>query len=399
MSIGISNLCKRMQESPTLAISEKAQQLSREGYQVISFGVGEPDFQTPEFIRDAAKTAVDEGYTKYTSVAGTIELRNAIVDKLRKDHGLVYQPNQIIVSNGAKHSIYNCLRAILDPGDEVILPAPCWASYPEMIELCGGIPVIVQGDVDNNFLPHFEDIKNAVSHRTKAILINSPSNPCGNIWNEQLLRAVAALALDKQFYIISDEIYEKLIYDGKQHFSIARASEEAKALCIIINGASKAYSMTGFRIGYAAGPKDVIAAMTTFQSQTTTSAVSMAQYAATIAFLSDDSCCATMKDGFEHRRNTLVRMLNEIPMLSCNRPEGAFYIMVDVRRCIGKAYQNSLIKNDMDFAALLLEDAKVAVVPGEPFFAPGFCRLSYALEEALAVEGVQRIADFVSKLK
>lgn len=399
MSIGISNLCKRMQESPTLAISEKAQQLSREGYQVISFGVGEPDFQTPEFIRDAAKTAVDEGYTKYTSVAGTIELRNAIVDKLRKDHGLVYQPNQIIVSNGAKHSIYNCLRAILDPGDEVILPAPCWASYPEMIELCGGIPVIVQGDVDNNFLPHFEDIKNAVSDRTKAILINSPSNPCGNIWNEQLLRAVAALALDKQFYIISDEIYEKLIYDGKQHFSIARASEEAKALCIIINGASKAYSMTGFRIGYAAGPKDVIAAMTTFQSQTTTSAVSMAQYAATIAFSSDDSCCAAMKDGFEHRRNTLVRMLNEIPMLSCNRPEGAFYIMVDVRRCIGKAYQNSLIKNDMDFAALLLEDAKVAVVPGEPFFAPGFCRLSYALEEALAVEGVQRIADFVSKLK
>lgn len=399
MAIGVSNLCNQMKESPTLAISEKAAQLKKAGHNVIGFGVGEPDFATPEFIREASKFAVDNGYTKYTSVAGLLELKLAIINKLKKENGLEYNPKQIIVSSGAKHSIYNCLRAILNEGDEVILPAPCWASYADMIELCGGKVIVVQGDSKNNFLPAFENIQQAVSPQTKAILINSPSNPCGNIWPKELIVQVAHLAVKEQFYMISDEIYEKLIYDGNIHYSAASVSKEAQDITILINGVSKAFSMTGYRIGYAAGPVNVISAMIKFQSQTTTNATSMAQYAAKVALESDASCCNAMRDAFQARRDTLVKKINAIPNLSCLTPEGAFYIMLDIRECIGKTYKGKIIENDMDFAAALLEDSMVAVVPGEPFFAPGFCRLSYALDEKKGLEGITRIENFVAKLQ
>lgn len=398
MPIGISKLCKTMKESPTLAIAEKAGKLAKEGFRVIGFSVGEPDFQTPEYIRNATKYAIDHGYTKYTSVTGIDELKQAIINKFKRDQNLEYNLNQIIVSNGAKHSVYNCLRAILDPGDEVILPAPFWASYLDMIELCGGKAVIVNATSENQFIPNIDDVKKSITLKTKAILINSPSNPSGCVWTEALLREIGNLALKHSFYIISDEIYEKLIYDDHKHFSIASISEQIKNITIVINGVSKAYAMTGFRIGYAAASEEIISAMTTFQSQTTTSAASMAQYATAIA-LTDNGFCEQIRDSFLQRRDVLVEMINSIPDISCNKPAGAFYIMLDIRKCIGKKYGTQMIRDDNDFADFLLEDAKVVIIPGTPFYAEGFCRMSYALDIALAIEGVHKIKEFVAKLK
>lgn len=399
MPIGISDLCKNMHESPTLAVTAKAQALTKQGYKVINFGVGEPDFQTPAFIREATKFAVDNGYTKYTLVSGIPELKEAIIKKVAKDHNIQYQSNQVIVSSGAKHSIYNCLKAILNPGDEVILPVPCWASYPDMIELCGGVPVIVHGNANNDFLPTFEDIKSRVTNRTKAILINTPSNPTGNVWPKELLEKVANLALESSFYIISDEIYEKLLYDNKKHISIASLSKEIQNICILINGVSKAYSMTGFRIGYALGPVDVISAMVKYQSQTTTSATTMSQYAAKVAVESDDSCCEYMRSNFEKRRDILVQKINAIEGISCPTPSGAFYIMIDVRKIVGKIHQGKPIFSSTDFALAVLESKKVALVPGDPFYAHGFCRISYALDIQDAMLGIERIKEFVEELQ
>lgn len=398
MPFGISNLCSNMVPSATLAISEKAKKLQTEGFQVINFGVGEPDFQTPSFIAEAVNEAIKLGMTKYTAVSGTVELKTAIINKLKRENNLEYTAKQVVVSNGAKHSLYNCFQAILNEGDEVIIPTPCWVSYPELVKMAGGIPVFVETFENNNFVPAIDDIKSKVSNKTKAIIINSPSNPNGTIWNKDILLEVGNLALEKEFYIISDEVYEKFVYDDNRHLSIASLSDSIKDITILINAVSKSYSMTGFRIGYTVGPINVIKAMTDYQSQSTSNPNSMAQHAAMVALNSDQKFCDEMCSAFEKRRNMMYKGLNNIPGIKCVKPEGAFYIMLGFKELIGYKLNGVEITDSLSFADLLLKEEMVALVPGGAFMADNHCRLSYAISEKDISEGIKRISSFVNKL-
>lgn len=398
MSLGISHKAKNIAPSPTLAIDARAKEMRSVGYDVISFGAGEPDFPTPKHICDAAKDAIDMGMTRYTPAAGTKDLRKAIVEKFRKDNDMTYSYGDIIVSNGAKSSLYNAFQAIIDPGDEVLIPGPCWVSYPEMVRMAGGVPIIIPSYEENNFIPTNEDIAARVTPRTKAFVVTSPSNPSGSVWNREQLMFVAGLAITHPFYCISDEIYENLIYDGVAHLSIAQLGEEIKAQTIIVNGVSKSYSMTGWRIGYAAGPRDVITAMVNYQSHAASNPNSIAQYAAMKAIQGDQGCVEEMRLSFQNRRDIMVEKINSIPGLSCIKPQGAFYVMMNIKQVIGKGFNGRKITNSMDFAELLLAQEEVAVVPGSAFEAEGYCRLSYAISEEQIVEGIKRIQHFVEKL-
>ena len=398
MALTISHRCQNIAPSMTLQIDARAKEMTASGMDVVGFGAGEPDFPTPKHICDAAKEALDLGMTKYTPVAGTMELRMAIYRKMQRDHNLTYSPQEIIVSNGAKHSIFNVLQTIIDPGDEVLIPTPCWVSYPELVRMAGGVPIMVPTNEENRFIPTNEDIASRVSRRTKAIIITSPSNPNGSVWSREQLQYVGNLAVAHPFYIISDEIYEKLLYDGRKHLSIAQLGEQIKQQTFVINGLSKAYSMTGWRIGYCCAPRYEIAAMTAFQSQATSNANSIAQHAAAAALDGDQSCVAEMVEQFQRRRDVIVEGINAIPGLSCLKPEGAFYVMMNVRSTIGKSYNGRKIESTLDFAEMLLTDKQVAVVPGVAFEAEGFCRLSYAISEARITEGLSRIESFVSHL-
>ncbi len=399
MPFGISNLCSNMVPSATLAISEKAKQLKAEGYKVINFGVGEPDFQTPAFISESVNDAIKLGMTKYTAVSGTLELKTAIINKLKRENNLEYTVKQVIASNGAKHSLYNCFQAILNEGDEVIIPTPCWVSYPELVKMAGGVPVFVETYEHNNFVPLIDDIKSKVTNKTKAIIINSPSNPNGTIWGKDILLEVGNLALEKEFYIVSDEVYEKFVYDGNKHLSIASLSDEIKNITILINAVSKSYSMTGFRIGYTVGPVNVIKAMTDYQSQSTSNPNSMAQHAAAVALNSDQKSCEVMREAFSERRNILYKGLNSINGINCVKPEGAFYIMLGFKDLIGYKFNGEEITDSLSFADLLLKEEMVALVPGSAFMAEEHCRLSYAIATEDIVEGIERISSFVAKLK
>ena len=399
MSIGISHRCQNIAPSMTLAIDARAKEMKAAGQDVVGFGAGEPDFPTPEYICDAAREAIEKGITRYTPAAGTKELRKAICEKLRRDNDMTYNYQNIIVSNGAKHSLFNVFQAIIDPGDEVLIPTPCWVSYPEMVRMAGGVPVFIPSDEKNNFIPTNRDIASRVSRRTKAIILTSPSNPNGSVWSAEQLQFGADLAVTQPFYVVSDEIYEKLIYDGKTHPSIAQLGEEIKARTFIINGMSKAYAMTGWRIGYVAGPQDVVAAMTSYQSHSTSNPNSIAQYAALKALQGDQSCINDMVAEFEKRRDVMVERINAIPGLSCLKPQGAFYIMMNVKGLIGKSFNGRVLECSMDFAELLLAEKQVAVVPGEAFEAPGYCRLSYATSLELINKGLDRIESFASMLQ
>ena len=398
MALSISHRCQNIAPSMTLQIDARAKEMAASGMDVVGFGAGEPDFPTPKHICDAAKEALDLGMTKYTPVPGTMELRMAIYRKMQQDHNLTYSPQEIIVSNGAKHSIFTVLQTIIDPGDEVLIPTPCWVSYPELVRMAGGVPIMVPTNEENRFIPTNEDIASRVSRRTKAIIITSPSNPNGSVWSRDQLQYVGNLAVAHPFYIISDEIYEKLLYDGRKHLSIAQLGEQIKEQTFLINGLSKAYSMTGWRIGYCCAPRQEIAAMTAFQSQATSNANSIAQHAAAVALDGDQSCVEEMVQHFQHRRDVMVDGINAIPGLSCLRPEGAFYVMMNVRSTIGKSYNGRKIEGTLDFAEMLLTDKQVAVVPGVAFEAEGFCRLSYAISEERITEGLSRIESFVSHL-
>lgn len=399
MPLGVSEICHNIAPSATLAMDTKAKALKSAGEDVIGFAAGEPDFDTPAPIRDAMKEALDKGMTRYTPVPGTLELRQAIADKLYRENGLTYGIDQIIASNGAKHSLSLIFQAILNPGDEVIIPTPCWVSYPEMVRMAGGVPVFVEATQEEGFVPSPEKLAAAVSHKTKAFILTSPSNPNGCVWPVDALKHLADLAVEKDFYIVSDEIYEHLVYDGLKHMSVATLGKEVKARTLLVNGVSKAYAMTGFRIGYTAGPKDVILAMTNYQSQATSGPNSPAQHAAAYALTMPQDWVEEMRQAFESRRNLMVEGLNAIPGLSCLRPQGAFYVMLDIQKLLGKRLGNRTITGSNDFATLLLDSRHVVVVPGHAFMAEGYCRLSYATNEEAIREGLGRLASFVKALQ
>ena len=398
MALTVSHRCQNIAPSVTLQIDARAKEMRAAGLDVIGFGVGEPDFPTPEHICDAAKEALALGLTRYTPAAGTKELRKAICKKLLRDNDMTYSYGDILVSSGAKHTLFTILQGIIDPGDEVLIPTPCWVSYPEMVRMAGGVPIFVPADESTNFIPTNKDIASRVTRRTKAIIITSPSKPNGSVWDQDQLQFVADLAVSHPFYVISDEIYEKLIYDGRKHLSIAQLGEQIKAQTFIVNGMSKAYAMTGWRIGYVAGPRHEISAMASFQSQATSNANTIAQYAAMKALEGDQTCVDEMVAEFQKRRDLMVERINQIPNLSCRKPQGAFYIMMNIKKVLGMSYNGRLLESSMDFAELLLAEKQVAVVPGAAFEAEGFCRLSYAVSMEQIEEGVSRIAEFMRQL-
>lgn len=394
----ISQRCQRVTGSLTLAIDAKAKEMKQKGIDVVGFGAGEPDFDTPEHIRKAAKDALDLGKTRYTPAAGMPELRQAICDKLKRDNGLDYVPQQIVVSNGAKHSLFNSFQALLEERDEVIVPGPYWVSYPEIVRMAGGVPVIVEGREENNFKPTIDDFRAAVTDKTRAVVINSPNNPNGFVFTREELQAIGDLAIEKDLSIVSDEIYEFLVYDGAEHISIASLSPEIKERTIVINGMSKAYAMTGWRIGYTASPLNAAKAMTNFQSHSTSCPNSIAQYAALTALSGPDDQLKSMVAEFDRRRRRIVELINEIPGLSCKPPKGAFYVMMNISGVFGKRYNGAPIVDSMSFTQLLLDNSHVAVVPGAGFGADAYVRLSYATSMENIEKGLARIKEFVGKL-
>lgn len=393
----LSNKICTIAPSPTLAIDEKVKNMRAEGVDVIGFGAGQPDFDTPDHIKAAAIKAIQDGFTKYTPASGTKELKEAICRKLARDNSLEYTPANIVVSNGAKQSLVNTFATICNPGDEVIVPAPFWVSYPEMIKLSDGVPVILQTTEENNFKFTVEDLKRAVTDRTRALVLNSPSNPTGMLYTAEELKAIGELAIEKDFYIVSDEIYEKLIYDGVNHVSIASVSEEVKDRTIIINGLSKSHAMTGWRIGYTASNATLAKAMGNLQSHQTSNPNSIAQKAAEAALDGEQECVEMMRKTFEERRNYMAERINGIEGVSCKKPSGAFYIMMNISQCFGKEFYGKKIQNSDDFCDVLLEVAKVAVVSGIGFGADGFVRLSYATSTKNIEEGLNRIEKFLKK--
>lgn len=384
--------------SVTLQITAKAGQLKQEGKDVIGFGAGEPDFNTPDHIIQAAIKAMYEGKTKYTPTPGINELKQAIVKKFRDDNGLVYEPAQILVSTGAKQSLANAMLALVDDGDEVLMAVPYWVSYPELVKLAGGVPVYLNGSPDNQYKMTPELIEQHITPRSKILIINSPNNPSGTIYSREKLAAIAQVCKAHNLIIISDEIYEKLIYGGIRHESIAAVSQDAFDRTIVVNGVSKAYAMTGWRIGYLAGPTGLVKQMSSIQSHMTSNPCSIAQYASLEAIAGDQSFVAEMKEEFEARRDLLVSLIEEIPEVTCIKPEGAFYVMMDVHQLFGRTYKGTLISNAMDFSDQLLSDQLVAVVPGEGFGIEGFIRLSYATSKENIRKGMTRVRDFIAAM-
>lgn len=401
LSLELSRVCSAISPSPTLAIDAKAKEMRLNGRDVVSFCAGEPDFVTPQYIRTAAHEALDMGITQYTPSAGTIELRRAICDKLKRDNGLSYKPTQIIVSNGAKASLFTAISAVVNPGDEVIIPTPCWVSYPEMVRIAGGVPVLVPGAPEKEFVTEACDLEPFVTERTKALILNTPNNPNGCIWNRRQLTEIAALAVERGFYVISDEIYEKLIYDGEEHVSIASLGEDIYNQTILINGVSKAYAMTGWRIGYTAAPLPIVKAMNSMQSQVASGSNSIAQYACVEALNSPKGPAEIerMRGAYDERRRHIVYRINSIPGLRCMMPKGAFYAMMDVSGVFGRYCGEVQINDSMTFAEQLLEQADVAVVPGSAFCTEGFCRMSYATSMENIDRGLNRLKGFVRSLE
>lgn len=396
------SIAKRMlsiSPSLTLAVSAKAKAMKEAGENVISFGVGEPDFNTPVNIIDAAVSAMEKGYTKYTPSAGLPALRKLIAEKFKKDNDLDYEPSQIIVSNGAKHSIFNAMFALLDEGDEVIIPAPYWVTYPEVVKVVGGVPVSVMGKREDGFKVKAEDIEKAITAKTKMLILNSPANPTGAVYTEEEIRAIAAVCEKAGIYVLSDEIYEKLIYSGVKPFSIASVSDYMKEHTVVINGVSKTFAMTGWRIGYLAAPKDVAKAIDSFQSHATSNASSISQYATIAALKGDEAQIQSMVDIFHARRDKMMEILDAHPSLSYIKPDGAFYVMLTVDNYYGKKYNGQVIDGSVAFCNALLEAEKVATVPGVAFGDDGCVRLSYALSMEDMVEGLTRICHFVDCLQ
>ena len=384
--------------SPTLGIDAQAKRMAKEGIDVISFGVGEPDFDTPQHIKEAAEAALRAGKTKYTPAAGIDELKEAICEKLWKDNSLEYEPAQIVVSNGAKHSLYNALQVLVDAGDEVILPAPYWVSYEEMIKLAGGVPRIVVTREEGDFKLLPQELKKAVTPRTRLLILNSPSNPTGSVYTREELAALGEVIVENDLAVISDEIYEKLVYDGMEHISIASLDPEIKKRTVVINGLSKAYSMTGWRIGYAAAPLPIAKAMADLQSHSTSNPNSFAQWASIEALRGDQEPVRQMVKEFSRRRDYILERLLSLPGITCSRPRGAFYVFPNVSFAFEKRYRGQLLQNSAELAAALLEHARIAVVPGNAFGVTDFMRISYATSLENIREGLDRFSNFWNEL-
>ena len=398
----MERLAKRIRTispSQTLAISAKAKAMKANGESVINFGVGEPDFPTPAYIVEAGIEALQKGKTKYTPAAGLPELRRAICEKFERDNGLEYEPSQIIVSNGAKHSIFNVCYALVGEGDEVIIPAPYWLTYPEVVKTCGGVPVYVRGKKKNGFKITPEQLEEAITPKTKLLIFNSPCNPTGAVYTEAEVRALAAVCEKHGIFVLSDEIYEKLVYGETKPFSMAAVSEKMKELTITVNGVSKTYAMTGWRIGYLAAPKDIAKAIDSFQSHATSNPCSVSQYATLKALNSPEAAVEEMVARFARRRIAMVERISEMKDAYCIIPEGAFYAMLVVSGVYGKKFGSRVINNSVDFADTLLDAAKVAVVPGAPFGADDCVRISYSLSMEDMLEGLNRIDAFLSSLE
>lgn len=399
MSLYLSSRCTGISPSATLEINTRAKQLRAEGKHVYGFAVGEPDFPTPEYICDAAREALKLGLTRYTPVAGTKELRGAICEKLERDNNLHYKPTEVIVSNGAKQALLNAFVAILNPGDEVLLPTPCWVSYPEMIRMAGGVPIMVKTKEEEGFLPSLKLLEKLTTPRTKAIVINSPNNPTGCVYPPELLEKIAEFAIEKEIYVVSDEIYERLIYDGQQHVSIASFGPQIHKQAIVINGLSKTFAMTGWRMGYAAASEDIVNAMAAYQSHATSGANSIAQYASYKALQNGAAYIRAMREEYDARRQLMVAKINGMDGVSCITPHGAFYVMLNVKMLIGRTFRGEKIEDAVALSRMLLDAVNVAVVPGDAFEAPGFCRISYAVSREDIDAGLDAIGRFVGMVE
>ena len=395
----ISKLASSIAPSSTLAITAKANALIAEGMDVIGFGAGEPDFDTPDYIKKAAIQAIEEGFTKYTPATGTVSLRKAICKKLKKDNDVVYTPNQIVVSNGAKHSLVNTFMALLNPGDEVLIPTPYWLSYPEMVKMAHGQPKAIETTSAQNFKLTPERFEASITDKTRAIIINSPSNPTGVVYTREELLALSEVALKHDLWIVSDEIYEYLVYDGVEHTCLASLSDAVYNRTIVVNGLSKSHAMTGWRIGYIAAPEEVAKAAGNIQSHATSNPNSIAQKAAEAGLLDGEDFIKKMVKSFEERSHLMYDLLKEISEFNAVKPQGAFYSFIDVSGIYGKVYGDEVIESAADLAKLLLEKENVAIVPCKDFGAPDCIRLSYAISPEKIKEGIFRIKRFVEALK
>ena len=394
----LSRKAQAIEPSLTLAITARAKEMKEKGIDVISFSAGEPDFNTPKNIINAAIKAMEDGNTKYTSVNGILQLREAICKKFKGDNGLEYNPSQIVVSTGAKQSLANTFLAILNPGDEVIVSTPYWVSYPELIKLADGKPVFVEGDEKSNYKFTKENLEKAVTAKTKAIVLNTPNNPTGTIYNKEELEVIADFAKKYNIIIISDEMYEKLIYDNENHISIASLSKDAYERTIVINGLSKSYAMTGWRIGYCATSEKIAKLMISIQSHVTSNVCSITQYAALEALNGPQDEITKMINEFEKRRNYMINRIESIDNLSIVKPKGAFYIMINIENCLGKEINGKILNDSMEFCASLLENEKLAVIPGKAFGLNNYIRVSYATSMEAIKEGLNRIESFIKKL-
>ena len=389
---------QNLSSSVTLEITKIANEMKSKGENVISFAAGEPDFNTPENIQIAAFKAIKNGKIRYTAVSGLGDLKKAIIEKLKKDNGLRYEENQILVSTGAKQCLANVFMGIINDGDEVIIPGPYWVSYPELVKISGGKPVFLYGSEKNDFKITGEDLEKVCNEKTKAIIINSPSNPTGIVYSKEELLELANVAKKKDIFIISDEIYEKIIYNNEKHISIASLSEDAYERTIVINGFSKSYAMTGWRIGYVAGNKKLIEIINKIQSHMTSNANTISQYAAIEALKGNQDMVNNMKEEFEKRKEYVVEMLNNLNNINFINPKGTFYLMIKIDKFFNKYKNEVIIKNSLDFSKLLLKEEKLAVIPGDAFGAKNYIRISFATSIDNIKEGLKRLETFLNSL-
>ncbi len=394
----ISKRASKIQVSPTMKVAGKAKELKAAGVNVIDLSLGEPDFNTPQNIKDAAVRGLEEGHTRYTFNPGTLELRKAICEKLKRDSGLTYEPTEIIVSSGAKQSIFNTVMALINEGDEVVIPTPFWVSYPDIVSLAGGVCVFPEGREENGFKVTAKDLEKAITPKTKLMIFSNPSNPTGGTYNKEWLLSIADVVKRHNIYVIADEIYEKLVFDNFPFVSFASLDLSLRDKIFLVNGVSKSHAMTGWRIGYTAGPREVISAMDKIQSNSTSGPSAISQYATIEALLGDQTEAKNMYVEFEKRRNYFHQAIVNIPGFTCYKPEGAFYIFPGIKSFFGKSFNGKVINNSVDFSMFLLEEARVAAVAGSPFGAEGYIRLSYATSMDQLEEAVSRIAAATAKL-
>ena len=394
----LSKLAKNLKPSATLAITAKAKDLKSKGIDIIGFGAGEPDFDTPNNIKSAAKDSIDSGFTKYTAASGIIELKEAIRERISIDYGLSYENKEILVGSGAKHVLYNLFNVLIDEGDEVLIPAPYWVSYPEQVNISGGVPILIQTKQKDGFKITKKQIASRCNENTKILVLNYPSNPTGSTYNYDELSQIAEICKEKNLIVISDEIYDKIIYSNEKHISFPQLSEDAKNRTILVNGVSKTYSMTGWRIGYAAGNSEVISAMNNLSGQSTSNPTSISQKAAIEAFSGNQGKVVEMLGEFEIRKEYISSFLNEIEGVECFVPKGAFYVFPDISYYFGKSFKGKEIRNSIEFTDFLLDHAKVAVVPGIEFGSDKHIRISYATSMNDIKEGTKRIKESLQDL-